>query len=262
LEKEPLLTQLWEICTTVADEEAARTIGQSLLALRLAACIQVNGPIRSFYRWNGKLHEDAEWKLTIKTNQANLEACWNEVLRLHPYDLPELLANPTAKVSFEYGKWLNEQLDSSVVTSSSERWHVRIASRPSNAILGTATAKILGRSLPSLELPTGPSPISICFEELAERLKRLPNVHMEPDGAFTWGSLERRSTLERTWQLDGMIYDRDNRIEYVELKGNCDRATWEAFTGMLSGVECSRFVVQWIERGLWINEPDFKECIE
>ena len=69
MEKEPLLTQVWEICTTVASEEVATTIANSLLELRLAGCIQVAGPIRSLYRWKDAIHDDLEWKLTIKAER-------------------------------------------------------------------------------------------------------------------------------------------------------------------------------------------------
>jgi hypothetical protein len=104
--------------------------------------------------------------------------------------------------------------------------------------------------------------MNVSFEMVAAALQRHPNVHFEPDGAFTWGSVEHRSPVHRLWQLDGMIYDRENRIEYVELKGNCDRATWQAFTQVLSGVEYGSLIVQLIEQGLWICEADFNLCIE
>ena len=261
MEKEPLLTQVWEIHTTVASEEAAKAIAKTLLDSHLAACIQVAGPIRSFYRWKGANHDDLEWKLTIKTSPTKLESCWEEIRRIHPYEVPELLASPVTQASNEYSQWLLEQVTPALVFQVPRSWHLRITGRPENAIPGKNTA-IFGQAIGTLQLPTGPSPMSVSFEKVAGILSRFPNLHFEPDGAFTWGSIDRRSKDERLWQLDGMIYDRENRIEYVELKGNCDRATWEAFTQVLSGVEYRPLVVQWIDQGLWISEPDFRRCIE
>ncbi len=261
MEKEPLLTQVWEICTTVASEEAAEKLARALLELHLVACVQVNGPMRSLYRWKGAIQDDLEWKLTIKTSQRLFDGCWAEIRRIHPYEVPELLARPVSCVSQEYERWLLEQVAPPSNSELTKTWHLRIAGRPTNAVrAGDAT--ILGYVVETLDLPKGPSPMSVNFENVADILSRYPNLHLEPDGAFTWGSVERRSQHERLWQLDGMIYDRENRIEYVELKGNCDRAAWEAFTQVLSGVECVPLVVQWIEQGLWISEPDFRKCIE
>ena len=261
MEKEPLLTQVWEICTTVASEEDATTIANSLLELRLAACCQIAGPIRSLYRWKDAIHDDSEWKLTVKTTEKHFDACWNEMRRIHPYEVPELVAHPAAKVSMEYAHWLCEQVGPLTIHTHPQRWHLRIAGLPLNATLG-GQETILGRSLETLLLPTGPSPMSVSFEWVAEKLLRMPNLHFEPDGAFTWGSTERHSKAKRKWQLDGMIYDRENLIEYVELKGNCDRTTWESLTEVLSGVECTPLVVQWITQGIWISESNFKRCIE
>jgi periplasmic divalent cation tolerance protein len=266
LEKEPLLTQVWEICTTVASDESAQKIAQALLAARVAACIQISGPIRSFYRWKGAIQDDLEWKLTIKTSLAKLESCWNEIRRIHPYEIPELLARPATKASIEYARWIDEQTAVSPATtldsnSSAPTWHLRIAGLPENAIPGPR-ATVLGKEVETLRLPTGPIPMQVTFEAVADVLSRYPNLHFEPDGAFTWGSIERRTKDLRMWQLDGMIYDRENRIEFVELKGNCDRATWQAFTQVLSGVEYGRLVVQWIDQGIWISETEFNICIE
>ncbi len=216
--------------------------------------------MRSFYRWKGVIHDDLEWKLTIKTSQGMFDRCWTEIRRIHPYEVPELLASQAADVSKEYQQWLVEQLDSPWRSILPKPWHLRIARHPPNA-LPRGNATILGQFVETLELPQGPIPLSVSFDHVSDVLSQFPNLHFEPDGAFTWGSVERRSQHERLWQLDGMIYDRENRIEYVELKGNCDRAAWEAFTQVLSGVEYVPLVVHWIEQGLWISEPDFRKCI-
>ena len=298
MEKEPLLTQVWEISTTVASDEVAKKIAAGLLDSRRAACIQITGPIRSFYRWNNEVHEDLEWKLTIKTSQAGLDACWSEIRRLHPYEVPELIAHCVPKVSAEYEQWLLEQvtvatshasdgimkmqpevepqalaafvdIDNSttrlapsaqISSDYSPTWHLRVAGLPANAST-SATALILEHSVETLELPTGPSPLVESFEQVAERLSRLPNLHFEPDGSFSWCSIQRPSTNQRVWRLDGMVYDRENHVEYVELKGNCDLVSWETLTRILSGVEYVPLIVQLVGQGIWISEQEFKRCL-
>jgi len=255
------LTRLYEINTTVASEEAARSIAKVLLEFRFAACIQVTGPIRSFYRWKDAIHDDEEWRLSIKTNCEGLDACLAELRRIHPYETPELLVAVIDTPSEDYKRWLVEQVGEPIPTTANETWHLRIAGYNPNAATGQPIV-ILGKPIESLELPTGPSPLTVSFEEVAESLSSFSNLHFEPDGSFVWGSSGRQSASDRDWQLDCMIYDRENRIEYVELKGNCNRETWDTLVKVLSGVDCTSLIVQWIEQGVWISESGFRKCID
>lgn len=75
---------------------------------------------------------------------------------------------------------------------------------------------------------TGPLPIP--FEEAAERLAAMGRLHFEWDGSFVW----RGTANGAVWQIDGMIYDLGEQIQYVDLKGCCPREHWnellEVFT--------------------------------
>ncbi len=72
-----------------------------------------------------------------------------------------------------------------------------------------------------MRLPTGPRPIELSFESAAEVLTQWKGLFFEMDGSFVWRSAERVSPHEHQWQLDGMLYDRNGKIEYLELKGSC-----------------------------------------
>jgi hypothetical protein len=61
------------------------------------------------------------------------------------------------------------------------------------------------------------------FENFAELLSNLPGMYFEMDGSFVW--VEQRGS--QTYQMDGMVYDRANRIEYVEIKGACSSQQWQ-----------------------------------
>jgi len=104
--REPLLM----ICTTVAQLEQAHRIARQLIEKQLAACVQIDGPIESWYRWEGQLESSREFRLQIKT----LPSCREAVLRclelLHPYEVPELLSIEVAS-STAYHRWVGESVD-------------------------------------------------------------------------------------------------------------------------------------------------------
>lgn len=104
--------KLIECTTTFGDVAAARACAQALVEQRLAACVQIVGPIESIYRWQGKIHQDPEWKLVIKTVatlQADLIAA---IRRLHSYSEPEIIILSILDASEGYARWLVEQTTS------------------------------------------------------------------------------------------------------------------------------------------------------
>ena len=76
------------------DEEAARTIGRTLLKERLIACINIGGPITSLFVWNGERGESAECAALCKTQAALLPAAIARLETLHPYDAPAIFGWP------------------------------------------------------------------------------------------------------------------------------------------------------------------------
>lgn len=79
------------VLTTTDTPESARSIAQALLEKRLAACVQVSA-IESHYRWKGELAADSEQRLLIKTTADRFAALEEQVLAMHTYDLPALVA--------------------------------------------------------------------------------------------------------------------------------------------------------------------------
>jgi len=91
--------------------EAAR-IAHSVVSQRLAACVNVlEAPVRSIYRWKGKVEQSREFLLLIKSSRERLAALRAEVLRLHSYDVPEFIAVPIVAGSPDYLAWLADCLD-------------------------------------------------------------------------------------------------------------------------------------------------------
>jgi periplasmic divalent cation tolerance protein len=101
-----------QVMTTTAEKHDAETLSQAVLESRLAACVQISGPIDSRYWWNGRLETASEWLVTIKTRRDLYKKLEKLLLEKHPYDQPEIMATAVVEVSAGYLKWLNEQVTS------------------------------------------------------------------------------------------------------------------------------------------------------
>lgn len=82
------------IYVTAPNREAAMALARTLVGERLAACANVLGPITSMYWWDGKLNEDDEVALVLKTRAELVDALTARVRALHPYDCPCVVALP------------------------------------------------------------------------------------------------------------------------------------------------------------------------
>lgn len=97
------------VTTTVGSVEAAQALARRIVEQRLAACVQLEKGLASLYRWRGRLHEDAEARLVIKTipgAEAALQALFAEH---HPYELPQFVAT-VAQASAAYAEWVRGEV--------------------------------------------------------------------------------------------------------------------------------------------------------
>ena len=98
------------VLTTCASESDAERMARALVEARLAACVNVVPAVRSFYRWKGAIENGQEFLLMIKTSRDLFEALRQEMEKLHPYEVPELLALPVVAGSESYLTWLQGNL--------------------------------------------------------------------------------------------------------------------------------------------------------
>ena len=98
--------------TTVAKRVDADRLATVLVKKKLAACVQVLGPVRSFYYWKKKFCRDREFILLIKTKQSLVKVLEQELHRIHPYELPEMVVMPLSGGSKKYLHWLGSGLKS------------------------------------------------------------------------------------------------------------------------------------------------------
>ena len=102
---DPIIT----VTTTADSREALEHIGRRLLTKHLIACIQIVGPIKSLYWWKGSIEEAEEWLGLMKTRESLYKEAEAEILAIHPYELPEVMAIEPVEVLGAYAEWVYEE---------------------------------------------------------------------------------------------------------------------------------------------------------
>jgi periplasmic divalent cation tolerance protein len=104
------MTGLIQVNCNCPDENIAGELANSIIELKLAACVNIISNIKSVYRWQGKIERDLEVQLQIKTSSELYTELETQIIRLHPYDIAEVIALPIVSGNEEYIKWLKGNL--------------------------------------------------------------------------------------------------------------------------------------------------------
>ena len=99
-----------QVVTTVASQQDAQRLAKALVERRLAACVQVAGPIASTYWWQGQLETATEWQCIVKTRRSRYADVETAIRQLHPYTTPEILAVAIEAGSADYLGWLADEV--------------------------------------------------------------------------------------------------------------------------------------------------------
>lgn len=94
--------------TSVSTEQEAESLADDIVKSRLAACVQIDSPLRSVYRWGKKIEKNAEIRLMIFAPETRLQKLQLFVEDRHPYETPKWICFRAEKVSEKYLKWANE----------------------------------------------------------------------------------------------------------------------------------------------------------
>lgn len=94
------------VFTTTPNNEEAETLARKIIEAKLAACVQVLPPIKSFYVWENEIQADSEHLLLIKTLAENYDELEKFIQHNHSYDVPEIVAVKAENVSDDYFKWM------------------------------------------------------------------------------------------------------------------------------------------------------------
>jgi periplasmic divalent cation tolerance protein len=104
--KENIQTEEIVVIITAPSEDLAVTIARALVETRLAACANIIKGIRSIYSWQGRIEDDTEVLMIVKTRRELFDSLKSKVKELHPYEVPEIIALPIIAGSDDYLKWL------------------------------------------------------------------------------------------------------------------------------------------------------------
>ncbi len=105
------MTHFIEVHTTIDAKEAAMKIAEKIVSQRLAACVQVSGPITSTYWWEGKVEQAEEWVCTAKTREELYDRLEAAIKEIHSYDVPEILASSIVAGNESYLDWILHETD-------------------------------------------------------------------------------------------------------------------------------------------------------
>ncbi|MEV4061768.1 divalent-cation tolerance protein CutA [Nonomuraea dietziae] len=103
------MTEYIQVTVTAPSAEEGVALARSVTKNRLAACVQIIGPIQSIYWWQGNLEDAQEWQLLIKTTTAQFSALEKHIKAHHSYETPEIIATPIVAGSAEYLTWISAE---------------------------------------------------------------------------------------------------------------------------------------------------------
>lgn len=97
------------VLTTTDSAEDAERLSRVLVDARLAACVQIAGPVRSVFRWEGAVSVEQEWQLWLKTDAGRVDDLTARLVAEHSYDVPEVLVLPVLAGHGPYLAWVTEE---------------------------------------------------------------------------------------------------------------------------------------------------------
>jgi periplasmic divalent cation tolerance protein len=97
------------VVTTTDSADEAERLARGLVEARLAACVQIVGPVRSAFRWEGSVSVETEWQLVVKTATARVDELSAWIAAEHSYDVPEVIAVPVVGGHAPYLRWVTDE---------------------------------------------------------------------------------------------------------------------------------------------------------
>ncbi len=101
--------------TSVSEISVANTIAAMLIESHLAACVKIIPGVTSFYMWHDRLNSESEYIMQFKTIADKFEAVKAAILKVHPYDVPEIISTPVDQIHNEYYDWVIKATSTDVV---------------------------------------------------------------------------------------------------------------------------------------------------
>jgi periplasmic divalent cation tolerance protein len=106
-----MTTEYIIVLISAPNEEEASKISHTVVEERLAACVNIMHSVRSIYRWQGRVEDESEVLMVVKTKRTLFERLQGRVKELHSYEVPEIIGLPVIEGSKEYLDWLGQETD-------------------------------------------------------------------------------------------------------------------------------------------------------
>lgn len=100
------------VLCTINDSEKAKEIARKIVKSKLCACVNIVPDILSVYSWKNKIEEDSEILMLIKTHKQHFPKLKDEIVKLHPYEVPEIISFDITDGNKEYLHWISENTQS------------------------------------------------------------------------------------------------------------------------------------------------------
>lgn len=97
------------VVTTTDSADEAERLARGVVADHLAACVQIVGPVRSVFRWEGAVRAEPEWQVVVKTAEDRVEAVVEQLVADHTYDVPEVIVTPVVGGHAPYLAWVVDE---------------------------------------------------------------------------------------------------------------------------------------------------------
>jgi hypothetical protein len=134
-------------------------------------------------------------------------------------------------------------------------FYTSVHARPPGAAAGP-TIELAGRRVQTLAVSpdeVAATPMSVTFEQVRARLDALERLYSEPDGSFVWVSAQG----EPAWQVDGNLFDRSERLQFVDLKGTCPVEQFDRLLAAL-GWPDTPLLFQLTREAVFLDESEFR----
>jgi len=106
-----MISEYVVVLTTLPADADAPAFARQLVDERLAACVNLLPMMESVYRWEGRVEQETERQLVLKTSGERVAALWERVRELHPFEVPEFIVLPVSDGSDAYLRWVGESTD-------------------------------------------------------------------------------------------------------------------------------------------------------
>jgi hypothetical protein len=134
------------------------------------------------------------------------------------------------------------------------QFHISVHRRPPGDLKRQPVDLAAGRyQTLHLEPQQVTEPMTVCFEDACAKLSGFPQMFVEPDGSFVWTSPQADSA----WQIDGVIYDRHDRLLFVDLKGSCPSEAFDRLLRVFGWPETA-MVFQLAREAIYLDETEFR----